>query len=320
MRSVIIGTGSYLPEKILTNDELPAGLDTSDEWIRQRTGITQRHVAAPDQVTSDLAHIACQRALANAGITANDIDLLILATTTPDLTFPATACQVQRMLGAKSFPAMDIQAACTGFIYTLTLADSMLRANPSYKRALVVGAEIFTRLVDWTDRSTCVLFGDGAGAVVLEKQPHETERGILGTYIDSDGTNLEMLRASAGVSYQKAVGKILMNGREVFRIALQKLSQAMETVLAQTNTKASDLAWFVPHQANRRIISAMAQHIKLPEEKIIYTVQKHANTSAASIPLALDDANQQGLLKPGDLILMDALGAGITWGAALVRW
>lgn len=319
MRSAIIGTGSYLPEKILTNDDLSAFVETTHEWIYQRTGIAQRHIAAPDQLTSDLAYRACQRALDQAGLVADDIDLLICATTTPDLTCPAVATRVQHLLGKKPFPAFDIQAACTGFIYALTLADSMLHSNPIYKRALVVGAETFSRIVDWTDRSTCVLFGDGAGAVVLERQDNN-ERGILGTYIAADGTNVDLLKTSAGVSYKQEVGKVIMHGREVFRIALQKLSDAMERVLAQTNTKVEDLTWFIPHQANRRIISAMAQHIKLPNEKVVYTVERHANTSAASIPLALDDANRRGILKSGDLILMDALGAGFTWGAALLRW
>ena len=318
-RSVIIGTGSYLPTRIMTNAELSLKIDTTDDWIRQRTGIQQRHIAADGQLTSDLGYEAAVGALKNAGLESKDIDLLIVATTTPDLTFPSTANKIQQRLGGGPYPSFDVQAACTGFIYALSIADAFLKSSSQYKRALVVGAETFTRMIDWEDRSTCVLFGDGAGAVVLEKQETES-RGLMENFIASDGAHFDLMHSTAGVSHKGEKGTIVMNGRDVFRLALQKLPDAMEKVLALNHLEAQDIDWFIPHQANKRIIDAMAEHIKLPTEKIIYTVHKHANTSAASIPLALDDANRQGLLKPGQLILMDALGAGFTWGACLVRW
>lgn len=318
LKTVIAGTGSYLPEKVLSNDELSKIVDTSDEWIQKRTGIQSRHMAAPDQLTSDLASAACLAALQNANISPKEVDLIICATTTPDRIFPATANRVQHLIGADQCASFDIQAACSGFVYALSIVDQFLKSG-MYKTALIVGAETFTRLLNWEDRNTCVLFGDGAGAVVLQAKRAQN-RGILGSFLASDGSFTEILCMNEGPSLKREKGDIIMHGKEVFKQAVLKLSHAVEHILKAHKLSSFDIDWFIPHQANKRIIDATAAHLSLPKEKVIYTVQKHANTSAASIPLALDHANKQGLLQPGELILFDALGAGFTWGASLVRW
>ena len=322
LRSRVIGCGSYLPQRIVTNSALAAEIDTSDEWIVERTGIRQRHVAADGELTSDLATAAARSALARAGVDAREIDLIIVATTTPDDTFPATATQVQAKLGLDGGAAFDVQAVCSGFIYALTVADSMLRAGHG-KTALVIGAETFSRLLDWEDRTTCVLFGDGAGAVVLRAEPAgdiRTDRGVLASKIHSDGRYRDMLYVDGGVSSTRTVGHVRMKGREVFRHAVENLASVVQEVLDLAGFAPSDVDWVVPHQANRRILEATAKKLHLPMERVVLTVDRHANTSAASVPLALDVAVSDGRIKPGDLLMLEAMGGGFTWGGALVRW
>jgi len=297
-------------------------VDTSDDWITERTGIKQRHIAAEGELTSDMAVAAAEQALERAGRRAQDIDLIVLATSTPDNTFPATATTVQAKLGIHHGAAFDVQAVCTGFVYALATADNFIKAG-QVKRALVIGAEIFSRILDWDDRGTCVLFGDGAGAVVLEAQPSvgdDTDRGVLGTYLHSDGRYKEMLYVDGGPASTQTTGHLRMQGREVFRFAVNKIAAVIEEALEDHKLGASDVDWFVPHQANQRILTSTANKIGLPDEKIVITLDKHGNTSAASIPLALNVAYQDGRIRQGDLVLLEAMGGGFTWGAALVRW
>lgn len=320
-RSHVAGCGAYLPERIVTNLELADRLDTSDEWIRQRTGIGERHVAAPGELTSDLAVVAGRRALANAGMSARDLDLLVVATATPDNTFPATATKVQARLGMTRGAAFDIQAVCAGFIFALSVADNALRLGQA-RTALVIGAETFSRILDWEDRSTCVLFGDGAGALALRAVPVSSPGGrfVLSNHLHSDGRHYEILYVDGGPSSTRSTGLLRMQGREVFRQAVEHLSEVIDEVLRANDLTAADVDWLVPHQANSRIIDGMGRKLGLPPEKIVVTIKHHANTSAASIPLALDTAVDDGRIKPGDLVLMEALGGGLSWGASLVRW
>jgi len=318
----VLGCGSYLPERILTNAELATKVDTSDEWIVQRTGIKQRHVAADGEFTSHLAIKAAQAALANAGIDAQTIDLIVLATSTPDNTFPATAVAVQNALGITHGAAFDLQAVCSGFIFALTTADSLLRTGAG-KRALVIGAETFSRILDWTDRGTCVLFGDGAGAVVLEAQQQSGtvgDRGVLTTHLRSDGRHKEKLFVDGGPSSTQTVGYLRMEGREVFKHAVGMITDVIVDAFAATGASAETIDWFVPHQANKRIIDASAQKLHIAPQKVVLTVDRHGNTSAASIPLALSVAVKDGRIKKGDLVLLEAMGGGFTWGSALIRW
>ena len=323
IRSVIIGVGASLPDKVVTNKELSKRLDTSDEWITERTGIKQRHIAADDEYTSTFAIAAARQALVRSGIDPSDIDLIILATSTPDQTFPATAVTVQAELGIKrGAAAFDLQAVCSGFIYALSCADAMLRAGP-FRHALVIGAETFSRILDWEDRTTCVLFGDGAGAVVLEAQPqHGTleDRGILSTHIRADGRYRDKLYVDGGASTTKTIGHLRMNGREVFRHAVAKISGIIEETLVDAGLAPDEIDWFVPHQANSRILEGTAKKAGVPLDRVVMTVDQHGNTSAASIPLALNVAFEDGRIKEGNLVLLEAMGGGFTWGAALVRW
>ena len=322
LRSVVIGCGHYLPERILTNSDIEKIVDTTNDWIIERTGIQSRHIAAEGETTSMLATRAAERAIENAGCLATDIDLIVLATATPDYTFPSTATQVQAALGIHAGAAFDVQAVCSGFVYALTVADKFLISG-SHKRALVIGAETFSRILDWTDRTTCVLFGDGAGAVVLEAQPGKgtlEDRGILNTVLRSDGRHRDKLYVDGGPSTTGTSGHLRMEGREVFRHAVTCLAEVIEETFAQTGVSAQDIQWFVPHQANRRIIDATARKLDIDPAHVVVTVEKHGNTSAASIPLALSTAWQDGRIKRGDLVLMEAMGGGFTWGAALVRW
>jgi 3-oxoacyl-[acyl-carrier-protein] synthase-3 len=316
IRAVIAGTGGYLPEEMLDNDALAAryNLDTSDAWIVERTGIRRRHIAAPGQMASDMAVEAARAALAQAGIDLSEVDAIIVATATPDSAFPSTAARVQGKLGIKRGFAFDISAACTGFVYALSVADAMLRARQA-SCALVIGAEVFTRILDWTDRGTCVLFGDGAGAVVLRAEPATAEqRGILSSHLHADGSYGDLLIVD------EVAGVVRMTGREVFRHAVSKLAAVVDEALAANGLDKSDVAWLVPHQANQRIIEAMGRKLGLPPERVVMTVDRHANTSAASIPLALAEATRDGRIKRGDLVLMEAIGGGLTWGAALARF
>ena len=320
-RSFLIGCGSYLPEKIVHNDELARLVDTSDEWIRQRTGIEQRHIAADNEFTSDLAINAARKALENAGISASEVDLIVVATTTPDETFPATATKVQAELGIRSGAAFDIQAVCAGFVYAMTVADNFLKTGQS-NTALVIGAETFTRILDWTDRGTCVLFGDGAGAVVLksgEVEASDKEYGVLSTHLHSDGHNRDILYVDGGPSKTRTVGHVRMSGKEVFKHAVSKLGSVIDEALDANELSTSDIDWLVPHQANRRIIDSMAKRMKLPMEKVICCIDRHANTSAASVPLALSEGIDDGRIEDGDLVLFEAIGGGLVWGAGLVR-
>jgi len=320
LRSVITGTGSALPPRRVSNAELAETVDTSDEWIIERTGIRFRHIAGPDETTSTLATEAAKAALASAGIAAADIDLIVLATATPDQTFPATATKVQTALGILDCVAFDVAAVCSGFLYALQVADSMLRGGNA-RRALVIGAETFSRILDWEDRTTCVLFGDGAGAIVLEAQEvADDSRGILSTKLHADGRYNELLYVDGGPSTTGTVGKLRMKGREVFRHAVVNLAAVMEESLSTAGLSASDVDWVVPHQANARILDATARKLGLAHEKVIVTVDEHANTSAASVPLALDTAVRDGRIKRGDLIVLEAMGGGFTWGAAVVRF
>ncbi|HYD85925.1 MAG TPA: beta-ketoacyl-ACP synthase III [Vitreimonas sp.] len=318
MRSVLLGVGSYLPKRVLTNAELSQRVDTSDEWIIERTGIRERRIAADDEKTSDLACIASLNALKMAEREAKDIDLVIVATTTPDLTFPATAARVQAELGISEGAAFDLQAVCSGFVFALATADNFLARNQA-KRALVIGSETFSRIVDWEDRGTCILFGDGAGAVVLEAQENAGERGVISTFLRTDGRMHDLLYVDGGVSETKTIGKVRMVGNAVFRHAVEHISGAMLEACARAGILIDTVDWFVPHQANQRILDGVARRLGIDPEKVVSTVAVHGNTSAASVPLALDVAVRDGRIKPGDLVLMEALGGGLTWGAALVR-
>ena len=322
IRSVVLGCGSYLPEKVLTNAELAARVDTSDEWIVQRTGIRQRHIAAEGEFTSHLALNAARAALAHAGIDAQAIDLIVVATSTPDNTFPATAVAVQHGLGIKHGVAFDLQAVCSGFVFALATADNFLRAG-AYKRALVIGAETFSRILDWNDRGTCVLFGDGAGAVVLEAQEQPgtmADRGVLTTHLRSDGSHKEKLYVDGGPSSTQTVGYLRMEGREVFKHAVGMITDVIVAAFNASGTDAEKIDWFIPHQANKRIIDASAHKLHIAPQKVVLTVDLHGNTSAASIPLALSVAVRDGRVKKGDLVLLEAMGGGFTWGSALLRW
>ncbi|MCG8690435.1 MAG: ketoacyl-ACP synthase III [Minwuiales bacterium] len=322
IRSVIAGCGSYLPERRLTNDELAEMVDTSDEWIVARTGIKERRIAADGEKTSDLALAAAREALRDAGAGPGDIDLIVLATATPNLTFPATAATVQAELGITRGAAFDIQAVCTGFIYALATADNFIKAGQS-KAALVIGAETFSRILDWEDRGTCVLFGDGAGAVVLtasEGEGTSADRGILTSHLHADGRHHDLLYVDGGPSATQSTGHLRMSGREVFRHAVVNLSAVIGEALAATGLKADDIDWIVPHQANKRILDGTARKTGIDPSKVIVTVEHHGNTSAASVPLALTEAVRDGRIKPGDLILFEAMGGGFTWGSAIARW
>ncbi len=322
LRSHVIGHGAYLPETVWTNADLTSKVDTSDEWIVKRTGIRQRHIAADGELTSDLATAACRQALERAGLAPQRLDLLVCATATPDETFPATATRVQAQLGMTGGAAFDVQAVCSGFVYALAVADNFLRLGQA-QTALVVGAETFSRILDWTDRGTCVLFGDGAGAVLLragEGSGRNTDRGVLSTHLYSDGRHHDALYVDGGVSSTGTAGHLRMEGKEVFRHAVVRMAEAIDTALAANDLTPGDIDWLVPHQANIRIIESMAKRLNLPMERVVATVERHANTSAASIPLALDEAAGDGRLKRGELILLDAMGGGFTWGSALVRW
>ena len=317
---LMVGAGSYLPEKVLTNDDLAAFVDTDDAWIQQRTGIRQRHMVGEGELTSDLAVAAAQKALACADLTSDDIDIIIVATTTPDDTFPSTASAVQHKLGSYQSFAFDVQAVCAGFIYALGVAESLLRSGKG-KRALVIGAESFTKLLDWSDRTTCVLFGDGAGAVVLEVPDNPAEDwGVLSTVLHTDGRYRDILYVDGGPSHSKTVGHVRMRGQDVFKHAVEKLSSSMNEVIVESGHAASDIDWLIPHQANIRIIDGMQKKLGLPAEKVVKTVAEHANTSAASIPLALSQAVTDGRVKSGHLLAFEAIGGGLSWGASLVRY
>lgn len=322
LRSVIRGVGAYLPKRVMTNAELSKIVDTTDEWIVERSGIRSRHIAADGELTSDLGIAAAKQALVRAGIDPVDIDLVVCATATPDKTFPATAVRIQSGLGVTKGAAFDVQAVCSGFVYAMTVADNFLKTG-QFKRAIVVGAETFSRILDWSDRSTCVLFGDGAGAVVLEAQPqHGTreDRGILATRIRSDGRFEDLLYVDGGPGSTKTTGHLRMNGREVFRHAVQKISGVIEETLVMTGYAADEIDLYVPHQANARILDGIAKKLAVSPSKIMMTLEKHGNTSAASIPLALNQAFEEHRVKDGSLVLMEAMGGGFTWGAVLVRW
>jgi len=318
MYSRITGTGSYLPEKILTNLDLERMVDTSDEWIRTRTGITQRHIASEDQVASDLALYACQHAMKAAGLTSKDIDLIIVATTTPDMIFPSTACILQNKLGIENCPAFDVQAVCSGFIYALATAD-MFVSSGKCRNALVVGSEIYSKILDWNDRSTCVLFGDGAGAVVLSQSD---QPGILSTHLHANGSYSNILSAPGCISGGKVQGTpyINMEGNTVFKFAVKVLEEVVQEAISKNNLQTTDIDWLIPHQANIRIIQSTAKKLRLPMDKVVVAVDKHGNTSAASIPLALDIAVRDGRIQSGQLILLEGVGGGFTWGAVLLRW
>ncbi|WP_420404926.1 beta-ketoacyl-ACP synthase III [Nisaea sp.] len=320
-KSLLVGCGAYLPQRIVTNDELAEKVDTSDEWISKRTGIRQRHVAADGEMTSDLAVAAARAALENAGMEIADIDLIVVATTTPDDTFPSTATKVQAKLAMDHGAAFDIQAVCAGFIYALATADNFIKAGQA-RAALVIGAETFSRILDWEDRSTCVLFGDGAGAVVLRAAREEEDDdgfGVLSTHLHSDGRHRDILYVDGGPSSTRTVGHVRMAGQEVFRHAVSKLSGVIDEALEANGLDSSAIDWLIPHQANARIIKSMAQKMKLPDEKVVSTIARHANTSAASVPLALSEAVADGRVSNGDLVLFEAIGGGLVWGAGLVR-
>jgi 3-oxoacyl-[acyl-carrier-protein] synthase-3 len=322
VRSVVLGCGGYLPEKVLTNAELVTLLDTSDEWIQQRTGIKERHIVSNGEVTSDLATRAAERAIADAGLSVSEIDMIVVATSTPDNTFPASAVSVQQKLGITRGSAFDVQAVCSGFVYALTTTDALIRAGQA-ERALVIGAETFSRIIDWTDRATCVLFGDGAGAIVLGREVQRGgngDRGLLTAHLRSDGRYKDKLYVDGGPSSTGSVGHVRMEGREVFKYAINMIGDVIGDAFAATGIEPADIDWFVPHQANIRIIDATAKKFGIRSEKVIRTVDRHGNTSAASIPLALAEASRDGRIKRGDLILMEAMGGGFTWGAAILRW
>ncbi|MGY4504561.1 ketoacyl-ACP synthase III [Bradyrhizobium diazoefficiens] len=323
IRSVVLGCGSYLPEQVVTNAQLAARIDTSDEWIVQRTGIRERHIAAEGEFTSHLAIKAAQAALADAGVDAQSIELIVLATSTPDNTFPATAVAVQHALGINHGAAFDLQAVCSGFVFALATADNFLRSG-AFNRALVIGAETFSRILDWNDRGTCVLFGDGAGAVVLDAQEQPgkaaTDRGVVTTHLRSDGRHKAKLFVDGGPSSTQTVGHLRMEGREVFKHAVGMITDVIVDAFEATGLDADSIDWFVPHQANKRIIDASAHKLHIAPEKVVLTVDRHGNTSAASIPLALAVARKDGRIKRGDMVLLEAMGGGFTWGSALVRW
>jgi 3-oxoacyl-[acyl-carrier-protein] synthase-3 len=322
IRSVVRGCGSYLPERIVTNDELAKKMDTSDEWIRQRTGIRQRHIAADGEFTSHLALKASERALAHASVKASELDLIVLATATPDETFPATATRVQQGLGMTRGAAFDVQAVCAGFVYGLAVADSMIKSGVA-STALVIGAETFSRILDWNDRGTCVLFGDGAGAVVMKAEQGDgtpADRGVLANALHSDGRQHDILYVDGGPSSTKTTGFLRMHGKEVFKHAVVNMAAVVGEVLGKAGLKAADIDWLVPHQANKRIIDGTGRKLGLSADRVVVTVDKHANTSAASIPLALDTAVGDGRIKKGDLLLLEGIGGGLAWGASLVRW
>ena len=321
-RSVITGVGSYLPERVVTNEELAETVDTTDEWIVERTGIRERRLAADGELTSDLAVAAATQALANAGLEAGDIDLSVVATTTPDRTFPATAAEVQAKLGVAGGAAFDVQAVCAGFVYAIAIADNFVRLGQS-RNALVIGAETFSRILDWTDRNTCVLFGDGAGAAVLSGQRTNGEalqRGILSTHLHTDGRFRDLLEVDGGPSLNQQVGHVRMVGREVFRHAVEKLTKVVHEALEANDLTPADVDWLVPHQANKRIIDGTVRKLNLSPDNVVTTVDRHANTSAASIPLALSEATQDGRIKEGDIVLIEAIGGGLSWGSSLIRW
>jgi 3-oxoacyl-[acyl-carrier-protein] synthase-3 len=322
LRSVVLGVGSYLPARTLTNDDLARMVDTSDDWIFQRTGIKERHIAAPGETTSMLGEKAARAALESAGLEPNDIDLIIVGTSTPDWTFPSTATQIQAALGITHGVAFDLQAVCSGFVFAVTTADKFLRSG-SHKRALVIGAETFSRIIDWEDRTTCVLFGDGAGAMVLEARPSTgamDERGVLTTHLRSDGRHRAKLHVDGGPSATQTVGHLRMEGKEVFKFAVGKVTDVVADAFAATGITPEQINWFVPHQANRRIIDMSAQKLGIAPEKVVATVHLHGNTSAASVPLALSVAVADGRIKKGDLVMLEAVGGGFTWGSALIRW
>ena len=318
MRAVIRGIGSYLPERVMTNSEMTELVETSDVWIQERTGICQRHIAAEGQFTSDLGYAAAAAALEDAGMTAEDIDLIVVATSTPDLTFPATATIIQEKLGMRHGAAFDIQAVCSGFIYGMHVTNALLQSGGA-KRALLIGAETFSRILDWSDRGTCVLFGDGAGAIVVEAVERD-EGGILKTFVRSDGRHRDMLYVDGGPSRTQTVGNLRMMGNQVFKHAVTDIAQVIRDCAEQANVEIADIDWFVPHQANQRILTAVAKRLKLRPEQVVSTVAKHANTSAASVPLAMDAAVKDGRIKKGDLVMLEAFGGGFTWGAALLRY
>jgi 3-oxoacyl-[acyl-carrier-protein] synthase-3 len=320
MYSRIIGTGSYLPERVLTNFDLEKMVETTDEWIRTRTGIERRHIAAENEATSDLAYHAARAAMTAAGVGPEDVDLVVVGTTTPDLVFPNVACLLQEKLGIRGGPAFSVEAACTGFLYALVVADQFVRSGQC-KRALVIGAETMSRIVDWKDRETCVLFGDGAGAVVLEASE---EPGIMYSKLGADGRYRELLYAASGVStprpHEEIGGLLRMKGNEVFKVAVKTLENMVDDVIESNHLEKGQIDWLIPHQANIRIINATAKRLQMPMERVVLTVQEHGNTSAASVPLALDTAVRDGRVKRGDLLLLEAFGGGFTWGAALVRY
>ena len=322
IRSVVLGAGAYLPERVLTNSELARMVETSDEWITERTGIKTRHIAAADQKASDLGLAAARAALKDANADAGSIDLIVVATATPDNTFPATAVAIQAQLGMTRGFAFDVQAVCSGFVYALNIADNFLRAGQG-KRALIIGAEVFSKILDWEDRGTCVLFGDGAGAVVLEAQRIDDpmrERCVIGSLLFSDGRHRDKLYVDGGPSSTQTVGHLRMHGKEVFRFAVNAISSVVEETLQAHNLTAADINWFVPHQANKRILEGIEKKLCISEKKVVVTLDKHGNTSAASIPLALAAAVADGRIKKGDLVLLVGMGGGFTWGANLVRW
>ena len=318
MRAVIRGVGSYLPDHVMTNEEMSKLVETSDSWIQERTGICERRIAAEGQFTSDLGYEAAMAALDHAGLTADDIDLIVVATSTPDLTFPATATIIQEKLGMHHGAAFDIQAVCSGFIYGMHVTNALLTSGGA-KRALLIGTETFSRILDWTDRGTCVLFGDGAGAVVLEAT-EDDEGGVLKTFVRSDGAHRDMLYVDGGPSRTQTVGHLRMLGNQVFKHAVTDIAQVIRDCAEQAGVSVSDIDWFVPHQANQRILTAVARRLKLKPEQVVSTVAQHANTSAASVPLAMDVAIKDGRIKKGDLVMLEAFGGGFTWGAALFRY
>lgn len=322
VRSIVRGVGAALPTNVMTNADISKIVDTSDDWITERSGIRSRHIANESETTASLGTAAAKQALVRSGIDAGDIDLIICATATPDRTFPATAVRIQKDLGVRRGSAFDVQAVCSGFVYGVTIANSFLTSGQA-KRAIVVGSETFSRILDWTDRSTCVLFGDGAGAIVLEAitQPGaRDDQGILATRLRSDGRYEDLLYVDGGPSSSKSVGHLRMNGREVFRHAVQKISSVIEETLVEAGYSASEIDLFVPHQANKRILDGVARKLKVPPEKVVITLDRHGNTSAASIPLALNHAYEEHRIKPGNLVLLEAMGGGFTWGAVLMRW
>lgn len=318
--SVVRGVGGHLPSKVLTNDDLAKMVDTTDEWIAARTGIRKRHIAADGETTSELGAIAARKALDASGLSADDIDLIVVATATPDYTFPATATVIQQKLGITRGAAFDLQAVCSGFVFAIATADNFL-VRGQFERALVIGAETFSRILDWSDRATCVLFGDGAGAVVLERQPKAKAggRGVKGVHLRTDGRYRDLLFVDGGPSTTQTVGHLRMLGNQVFKHAVGKISESVQAAVSEAGLTVGDIDWFVPHQANQRILSAVAEKLGLDEGKVVSTVAEHGNTSAASVPLALAAATEDGRVKPGDLVLIEAIGGGLAWGSALIR-